>query len=61
MQRRLRIILAYSDEMPVLLLDLDSRRHNCIQLALRPLQRDRIAFDFDRHSFGKCDRLFSNS
>src|SRR6266700_112162 len=58
-QGRLRIVLAHGDEMSVLLLDLDSRRHNRIQLAFRPLYRDRIAFDFDRHPFGKCDRLFS--
>ncbi len=47
--------------MPVLLLDRDARRQRRIQLALRPLHRDRVAFDFDRDPLGDRDRLFSNS
>ena len=60
-QRRLRIILAQRNNVAVLLLHANPARNNSIDLALRPLHRDRIALDFDRHSLRQCDRLFSNS
>ncbi len=61
MQSRLRIVLAQRDQMTILLLDADARRDLRIQLAFRSLHGDRIAFDFDRHSFGERDRLSTNS
>src|SRR6266536_4127644 len=60
-QRRLRIVFAQRDKMAVLLFNLDSARHHSVQLALRSLYRDRVAFNFDRHALRQCDRLFSNS
>ena len=60
-QRRLRIVLANRDDDSVLLLDRNAGWQLRIQLALRPLHRDGVAFDFYRHPFGDRDRLFSNS
>ena len=61
MDGRLRVVLAECDQVAVFLFDLDAGRQWRIQLALRPLHRDRIAFDFDRDPLGNRDRLFSNS
>src|SRR5450432_1250359 len=49
--RCLRIILTDCDEMSVLLLDLDSGGQRCIELALRSLDRNCVAFDFYRNPF----------
>src|ERR1700676_1201904 len=45
----------------LLLLHRDAGRKGCIQLAFRPLDHHRIAFDLDRHALRGRDRLFSNS
>ena len=61
MYGRLRIILAGSEQMSVLLLELDSARDRCIQLAFGSLHRDQVALDVDLHSTRHRDRFFSNS
>ena len=60
-QGGLRIVLPQRDNVPILLLNTDPARNRGIQFALGPLHRDQIAFNFDRHALGQCDRLFSNS
>ena len=59
--RGLRIILANRHEVPVFLFDLDAGRKSRVQLALRTLHQNSIAFNLDRHPFRDRDRLFSNS
>jgi hypothetical protein len=55
------IILAYRDEMPVLLLDFNARGQVRVQFAFRTLDSNRVAFNLDRYSLRERDRLFSNS
>ena len=61
MHRRLRIVFANRNHVPVLLLKLDPARQEGIQLALRSLHQHRISLNIDRNSLGNLDRLFSNS
>src|SRR5713226_4133025 len=57
--RSLRIIVADSDQMAVLLLHADTAWEGRVQLALGSLQSDGIAFDLNRDPFGESDRFSS--
>ena len=61
MHRGLRIVLANRNQVSVLLFHLDPARERRVQLALRSLHGDYIAFNLDRDSLGERYRLFSNS
>src|SRR5437899_1084093 len=58
---RLGVVLANRYQIAVLLFHTNAARERSIQLALRPLHGDNVAFDFYRHSLGERDRLSSNS
>ena len=58
---RLRVILTDREEMPILLLNLDSRRNGCIEFPLGSLDLNYIAFDFYRDALWKRDRFSPNS
>src|ERR1700686_905172 len=61
MDSGLGIVFAYREEMPILLLDFNARGQLSVQLALRTLHGNSVAFNFDGHSLRERDRLFSNS
>jgi len=60
MQRRLRIVLPYSDQVAILLLHGDAGRNARLQLTLGAFHGDGIAFDFDLHPGGDGYRFFTN-
>jgi hypothetical protein len=61
MNSGLGIIFADREQMTVLLLDANASRQMSLNLALRSLHADCIAFNFERHSLRERDRFFSNS
>src|SRR6266550_6924477 len=61
MDSGLGVVLANRYQTAVLLFHTNAARKRSVQLSLRPLHGDNIAFDFYRHSLGERDRLSSNS
>src|SRR5882724_10789037 len=57
MDSPLGVVLANRHQIPVLLFHANAARKRSIELALRPLYGDNIAFDFYCHSLGERDRL----